>query len=209
MPNYQEIEAHHLREPLTQPAHDEEQEETMSTNEKTAAEAGTSTTVQECSQNNSVSTLYMLQHSNGTADSFGTWGGQLLPKSDFMLMVVRFSDLQAAYKNGSAEFTVNLDCVHAYDAEIFRLREEEARKQHREQEESARRREEDELIRSITGLDLSRHDLVVFITQARRDGEDFQPFLDALQAIDDLDLERAGRTTWDVDLDAEEGGDDV
>lgn len=257
MPNYQEIEAHHLREPLTQPAHDEEetvdsffechncgymivnfteddylddfgslcycqveahqeedstteQEETMSTNEKAAAEAGTSTTVQECSQNNSVSILYMLQRSNGTADSFGTWGGQLLPKSDYIEVAVRFTDLQKAFRAGSHLFHADADCVRAYDAEIFRLREEEARKQHREQEESARRREEDELIRSITGMDLVRDDLVVFMTQARRDGEDFQPFLDALQAIDDLDLKRAGRTTWDVDLDAlEEGGDDA
>lgn len=178
------------------------------TNEKTAAEAGTSTTVQECSQNNSVSTLYMLQRSNGTADSFGTWSGTLLPKSDFIEVAVRFSDLQAAYKNGSAEFTVNLDCVHAYDAEIFRLREEEARKQHREQEESARRREEDELIRSITGMDLVEEDLPVFLLEYRREGKDFQPFLDAMQALDDLALERAGLTSWDVDLDeldAEEG----
>ena len=79
MPDYQAMQDAHLQDPPSKPAHDEEQEETMSTNEKTAAEAGTSTTVQECSQNNSVSTLYMLKRSNGTADSFGTWSGEQMP----------------------------------------------------------------------------------------------------------------------------------
>ncbi|MGP5117874.1 hypothetical protein [Corynebacterium casei] len=176
------------------------------TTKKTAAEAGTSTTVQECSQNNSVSTLYMLKRSNGTADSFGTWSGTLLPKSDFMLMVVRFSDLQAAYKNGSAEFTVNLDCAHAHDAHIDEIRERKAAQKRRAEERDRLLQEENALIKDLTGIDLVRDDLVVFMTQARRDGEDFQPFLDALQAIDDLDLERAGLTTWDDFSGAEEGG---
>lgn len=180
------------------------------TNEKTAAEAGTSTTVQECSQNNSVSTLYMLKRSNGTADSFGTWSGTLLPKSDFMLMAVRFSDILSAYRNGSAEFTVNLDCVRAHDAHIDEIRKRKSAQRRRAEERDRLLQEENALIKDLTGMDLVRDDLVVFMTQARRDGEDFQPFLDALQAIDDLDLERAGLTTWDADLDAlEEGGDDV
>lgn len=200
-----EYDAHNQEDSTT-----EKEEEGMTpTNEKTAAEAGTSTTANENLSKDSIPALYMLQRSNGTADSFGTWGGQLLPKSDYIEVAVRFTDLQEAFRAGSHLFHVDADCVHAYDAEIFRLREEEARKQHREQEESARRREENEIIHRITGMDLVRDDLVVFMTQARRDGEDFQTFLDALQAIDDLDLERAGMTSWGDFSDDEEGGDDA
>lgn len=181
------------------------------TNEKTADEAGTSTTAQECSQNNSVSTLYMLQRSNGTADSFGTWSGTLLPKSDFFEVIVRFSDLQAAYKNGSAEFTLNQECVIAHDGEMHRLRAEKEEQRRQAEERSARFDEELSLIKSITGMDLSRDDLPLIMLEYRRAGKDFQPFLDALQAIDDLDLQRVGLTAWEWDmdeLDEEEGGND-
>jgi len=177
------------------------------TNKKTAAEAATSTTANENLSKDSTPALYMLKRSNDTRDCFGTWSGTPLPKSDFIEVAVHFSDLQAAYKNRSAEFTVNLDCVRAYDAHIFALRAQEEAEAKRAAERAAERnaaeREENEIIHRITGMDLVRDDLVVFMTQARRDGEDFQPFLDALQAIDDLDLRRAGLTSWDVDLDEE------
>ena len=182
------------------------------TTKKTAAEAATSTTANENLSKDSIPALYMLKLGDNTRDCFGTWSGTPLPKSDFIEVAVRFSDLQAAYKNRSAEFTVNLDCVHAYDAHIYKLRAQEEAEAKRAAERNAAEREENEIIHRITGMDLVRDDLVVFMTQARRDGEDFQPYLDALQAIDDLDLKRAGLTTWDVDLDeldAEEGGDDV
>ena len=173
------------------------------TTKKTAAEAATSTTANENLSKESIPALYMLKLGDNTRDCFGTWSGAPLPKSDFIEVAVRFSDLQAAYKNRSAEFTVNLDCVHAYDAHIYKLRAREA---------GQRREEESSIIKGITGMDLVEEDLPVFLLEYRREGKDFQPFLDAMQALDDLALERAGLTSWDVDLDeldAEEGGDDV
>lgn len=178
------------------------------TTKKTAAEAATSTTANENLSKDSIPALYMLKLGDNTRDCFGTWSGTPLPKSDFIEVAVRFSDLQAAYKNRSAEFIVNPDCVLAYDAHIFALRAQEERRR----VEASRRREEKELIHRITGMDLAEADLPTFLLEYRREGKDFQPFLDAMQALDDLALERAGLTSWDVDLDeldAEEGGDDV
>lgn len=187
-----------------------EKEEMTPTHEENPAGATNTNGANEQSAKSSSPSLYMLKLSSSTAGSFGTWSGTPLPKGDYIEVAVRFSDLQAAHRNGAAAFSVNPDCVLAYDAHVFELREREA-KQRREKEELAQRHEEERsIIKNITGMDLVRDDLVVFMTQARRDGEDFQPFLDALQAIDDLDLERAGMTSWDADLDAlEEGGDDA
>ena len=182
------------------------------TNKKTAAEAATSTTANENLSKDSTPALYMLKRSNGTRDCFGTWSGTQLPEGDYIEVAVRFSDLQAAYKNGSAAFSVNPDCVLAYDAHIYKLRAREAEQRREEEERAQRREEERSIIKGITGMDLVEEDLPVFLLEYRREGKDFQPFLDAMQALDDLALERAGLTSWDVDLDeldAEEGGDDV
>ena len=37
------------------------------------------------------------------------------------------------------------------------------------------------------------------ILEYRREGKDFTKLLDAMQAVDDLELSRAGRTSWDYD----------
>lgn len=182
------------------------------TTKKTAAEAGTSTTANENLSKDSIPALYMLKLGDNTRDCFGTWSGTQLPEDDYIEVAVRFSDLQAAYKNGSAAFRVNLDCVLAYDAHIYKLRAREAEQRREEEERAQRREEERSIIHRITGMDLVEEDLPVFLLEYRREGKDFEMLLDAMQALDDLALERAGLTSWDVDLDeldAEEGGDDV
>lgn len=211
MPDYQALESKHLQEPPAQPAHDEEQEETVSTNEKTAAEAGTSTTAQETSGNNSIHTVYLLKHSESTRHTFGTWSGEHLSRDKYFPVLIECDAVAEIWNDSTGQITFNADCVETMEAEAIKRRQSEQKLEQRRRDEANRRREENEIIHRITGMDLVRDDLVVFMTQARRDGEDFQHFLDALQAIDDLDLKRAGLTTWDVDLDAleeEEGGND-
>lgn len=171
------------------------------TNKKTAPEVAASETANENLSKDSTPALYMLKRGDDTRDCFGTWSGTPLPKSDFIEVAVRFSDLQAAYKNRSAEFTVNLDCVRAYDAHIYKLRAREAEQRRQEEERSARFDEELSLIKSITGMDLSREDLPLIMLEYRRAGKDFQRFLDALEAVDDLDLQRVGLTAWEWDND--------
>lgn len=180
-----------------------EEEEMAPTHEENPAGATNTNGAIEQTAKSSIPTLYMLKLSESTRHTFGTWSGTPLPKGDYIEVAVRFSDLQMAYKKGTAEFAVNLGCVLAYDAHIYELREREAERVRREEERAQLDAEERDIINAVTGIDLSRDDLVIFMTQARRDGQDFQPFLDALQAIDDLDLKRAGLTTWDVDLDEE------
>lgn len=173
------------------------------TNKKTAPEVAASETANENLSKDSTPALYMLKRGDDTRDCFGTWSGTPLPKSDFIEVAVRFSDLQAAYKNRSAEFTVNLDCVRAYDAHIYKLRAREAEQRRQEEERSARFDEELSLIKSITGMDLSREDLPLIMLEYRRAGKDFERFLDALEAVDALDLQRAGLTAWS-DFDEED-----
>lgn len=175
------------------------------TNENIPAGATNTNEDNENLSKDSIPALYMLKLGANTRDCFGTWSGTPLPKSDFIEVAVRFSDLQAAYKNRSAEFAVNLDCVLAYDAHIYKLRAREAEQRREEEERSQRREEERSIVKGITGMDLVEEDLPVFLLEYRREGKDFQMFLDAMQALDDLALERAGLTTWDVDLDEEEG----
>ena len=181
----------------------------MTINEKSPAGAANTNEGNEQSGNNSIHTVYLLKHSESTRHTFGTWGGEDLPRGKYFPVLIECDAVAEIWNDSTGQITFNADCVETMEAEAIKRRQSEQKLEQRRRDEANRRREENEIIHRITGIDLSRDDLVVFMTQARRDGQDFQPFLDALQAIDDLDLERAGLTTWDVDLDeldAEEGG---
>lgn len=74
--------------------------------------------------------------------------------------------------------------------------ERAAAKLHEEEKarHDARRREE---ITRITGhSDWSPMDLKYMLVERYREGGDYMTVLDAMKAIDDLDLERAGLTSW-------------
>lgn len=167
----------------------------------TVAEGATSATANENLSKDSIPTLYMLKRGANTRDFFGTWSGALLPKGDYMEVAVNVSDLRSAYKNGKGEFTLNQECVIAHDGEISRLQAEKEEQRRQAQERAARFDEELSLIKSITGMDLSREDLPLKMLEYRRAGKDIQRFLDALEAIDDLDLQRVGLTAWEWDND--------
>ncbi|AQX70242.1 hypothetical protein [Corynebacterium stationis] len=180
----------------------------MTINEKSPAGAANTNEGNENLSKDSTPALYMLKRGANTGDSFGTWSGALLPKSDYMEVVVSISDLRAAYKNGKGDFTLNQECVIAHDSEIRRLQAEKEEQRRQMEERAALYREENALIKSITGMDLSREDLPLIMLEYRRAGKDFKRFLDALEAIDDLDLQRVGLTAWEWDLDeleSEEG----
>lgn len=74
--------------------------------------------------------------------------------------------------------------------------ERDAAKQHEEEKarHNARRREE---ITRITGHpDWSPMDLKYMLVERYREGGDYMTVLDAMKAIDDLDLQRAGLNSW-------------
>ena len=74
--------------------------------------------------------------------------------------------------------------------------ERDAAKQHQEEKtrHDARRREE---ITRITGhADWSPMDLQYMLVERYREGGDYMTVLDAMKAIDDLDLQRAGLNSW-------------
>lgn len=182
---------------------EQEEEASMSINENSPASAANTNGGNEQSGNNSIHTVYLLKHSESTRHTFGTWGGEDLPRGKYFPVLIECDAVAEIWNDSTGQITFSADCVETMEAEAIKRRQSEQKLEQRRRDEANRRREENEIIHRITGMDLVRDDLVVFMTQARRDGQDFQPFLDSLQALDDLDLRRAGLTSWDVDLDEE------
>ncbi|MCK6161404.1 hypothetical protein [Corynebacterium simulans] len=96
------------------------------------------------------------------------------------------------------------ECAEAVNAEARAKREREAQHEANLAWQRARAEEERSIIRQVTGRDdISRLDLPVMLVDDYRAGCDVTVWLDALKALDDAALKRAGLTSWD------EGDDDV
>ncbi|KHO30220.1 hypothetical protein [Corynebacterium minutissimum] len=84
--------------------------------------------------------------------------------------------------------------VEEYQEALNRERLAAHERQSKERRHYWRKREE---ITRITGRDdLSPVDLQYELVARYREGGDFMAILDAMKAVDDLDLERAGLTSW-------------
>lgn len=92
------------------------------------------------------------------------------------------------------------ECAEAVNAEARAKREREAQHEADLAWQRARAEEERATIRQVTGRDdISRLDLPVMLVDDYRAGRDVTVWLDALKALDDAALKRAGRTSWDAD----------
>lgn len=94
------------------------------------------------------------------------------------------------------------DCVKAYNAaaraECERQAQEAARRAAEEAEREARDAEEHAIIQRTTGFsDISRHALQNSLITAYRAGKDTGIWLDAMEALEEADMARAGVTSWD------------
>ena len=98
------------------------------------------------------------------------------------------------------------ECAEAVNAEARAKREREARHEAAQAKQRARAEEERAIIRQVTGHDdLAAPDLETLLVEDYRAGRDVTRWLDALKALDDAALKRAGLTSWGDD----EEGDDV
>lgn len=171
---------------------------TNHTNKKNAPEAATSETAsQSIPKTSLIAYMHRTGHDNG--HSFGTWSDEKLPFEDYTTLVVHWDSFVSAAVNGSATFHINRDCIDKYNAHVYALRAQEEAEAKRAAERNAAEREERLIIESITGMELYPDDLPFMILEYRREGKDFTKLLDAMQAVDDLELSRAGRTSWDYD----------
>lgn len=75
-------------------------------------------------------------------------------------------------------------------------REWRAAKKRREEAEQHEARKREEIARITQRDDLSSDDLQYELVERYRAGGDYMTILDAMKAIDDLDLERAGLSSW-------------
>lgn len=75
-------------------------------------------------------------------------------------------------------------------------REWRAAKKRREEAERHEARKHEEIIRVTGQNDLFPTDLQYELVDRYREGGDYMTVLDAMKAVDDLDLERAGLTSW-------------
>ena len=109
-----------------------------------------------------------------------------------------FRDLDAKFGEVQKANTVLTKQLRSLVEECHQVvqQERDAAKEHQEDKarHDARRREE---ITRITGhSDWSPMDLQYMLVERYREGGDYMTVLDAMKAIDDLDLERAGLTSW-------------
>lgn len=114
-----------------------------------------------------------------------------------------FQDLDAKFGEVQKANTVLTKQLRSLVEECHQVVQQEraAAKEHQEEKacHDARRREE---ITRITGhSDWSPMDLQYMLVERYRDGGDYMTVLDAMKAIDDLDLQRAGLTSWGEGVD--------
>lgn len=93
------------------------------------------------------------------------------------------------------------ECAEAVNAEARAKREREAQHEAVLAKQQARAEEERAIIRQVTGRDdLAAPDLEPLLVEDYRAGRDVTAWLDALKALDDAALKRAGRTSWGDDV---------
>lgn len=92
------------------------------------------------------------------------------------------------------------ECAKAVNAEARAKRERQAQYEAAQAKQRARAEEERAIIRQVTGHDdLAKLDLETLLVEDYRAGRDVTVWLDALKALDDAALERAGLTSWGDD----------
>ncbi|APT87455.1 hypothetical protein [Corynebacterium flavescens] len=139
-------------------------------------------------------TLRMIRGGKSNGIHHFPYAGGTMDRNDSIALYVTIDDLYRGYEQG--RFVLSEADVKAHDEESrAERRKEEERKQ------AARRREEREeqerlVIEKITGVWVGADDLQLELLAARRRGEDVTKWLDALVAIDDMDLKAAGLTQW-------------
>jgi len=110
--------------------------------------------------------------------------------AEFQELDVKFGEVQKANTGLTKQLrTLVGECHTAVQKE---RQEETAR-------HDARRREE--IIRITGHSDWSPIDLQYMLVERYREGGDYMTVLDAMKAIDDLDLQRAGLTSWGESVD--------
>lgn len=111
--------------------------------------------------------------------------------AEFQELDAKFGEVQKANTVLTKQLrTLVGDCHNAVQ------QEQQASKEHQEEKarHDARRREE---ITRITGhSDWAPMDLKYMLVERYREGGDYMTVLDAMKAIDDLDLQRAGLNSW-------------
>ncbi|MGO2114354.1 hypothetical protein [Corynebacterium casei] len=173
----------------------------MTINEKSPAGATDTNEAIEQSAKGSKSKAYLLRKVNHTSGDYETWSGEHIPPGDYLTALLHRDVVADMWHHGAQLVTVNAGCAEAMSAEARRIKAEKEEQRRRDEERSAQFDEELSLIKSITGMDLSREDLPLKMLEYRRAGKNIQHFLDALESIDDLDLQRVGLTAWEWDND--------
>lgn len=110
-----------------------------------------------------------------------------------------YRELDALFGVVQKRNTVLIKQLRALVEELYEASQREWRASRKRREEAehheARKREE---ITRITGRDdLSPVDLQYELVARYREGDDYMTVLDAMKVIDDLDLERAGVSSWE------------
>ena len=173
------------------------------THEENPAGATNTCGANEQSANSSKFTAYLPLKLAGSSKYHKTWGGIDLPEDEYMPVIVSRDAVADMWHEGPQLVQVNTACASAMSAEARRRKRAKEEEENRRREHAARDREELLLIKDITGLEVSRDDLIAVLAAHIRNGDDYGPIIKAMEAIDALDLQRAGLTAWS-DFDEED-----
>ena len=108
----------------------------MTSQKENLAPAATGNEGNKSIRERSTSTGYLAHRPEDTRTTFGTWGGDDLPKTDFIRVILPLETVQRMVADGPQLIDVSRACVDAQSAEVRKQREEEAAK---EREEKLRR----------------------------------------------------------------------
>ena len=173
--------------------------------EETASEAATSKTAKGTNMNlKEDSTPTVLLHLPKPGKSTGahhvTYGGHNIDRSKAMTFVADIYGIAEVY-NGRATAHLCRECIDARDAVVRAARRKEQEQKRLAAAREREEREERDVIKQIVGKDLHSCELSLFLVEAFRRGEDITKFVEAMKAVDDLQLQRAGLTDWGYDDD--------
>lgn len=168
----------------------------MTTNGKTPVTAATTNEGKRNDQNISTVILaHLMDAKKCTRDEAVFLDGTTAPRANTFAPRLLVSDI---HEHGlDAPIQLCPACIEEND---LRLAEQHAREEaarERREAMSASQARRDRIAREMTaGRCEGEADLPIFLVDAYRKGGDYRPFLEAMKRIDDLDLEKAGLTSW-------------
>lgn len=116
----------------------------------------------------STTAAYLSYNPDNTRHTFGTWGGDDLPKTDFIRVILPFKTVQKMYADGPQLIGLNKACAENQSREVRLRREEQLAKERAERRRQLSNEIEEEFADELHDLE-SKMDAIYTRINARAD----------------------------------------